>query len=336
MCIRDRADNDTTYYVLVENDDFEIGFGTYASNILQRDFVLQSSNSDNKINLGGSGTVFIGYPADKSVFRDGEDQVVVGASGLLFDNGSIFKDVKLVELNDIRTSGTITSSHLISFDVTNNGLLIGDQTGWSSNNTLIGHSAGSGLTTGAYNTIVGYAGGSLNQTGSHNVFLGYKAGPSQPGSAPSVYKNVSVGFEAGNKLRHHSTAIGYQAAVNTYEIGVTALGYLSGSGVGSYGVALGYEAGYNLTENYAVSIGFQAGYNAGGESSIWIGKTAGYGADASVRSVGLGVDAGKSSSGDDCVYIGKDAGNSNSTNNMLFMGNDSTASNGSLLKGDMS
>ena len=45
------SNSDTTYYVLVENDDFEIGVGTYASDTLQRTHVLQSSNSDNKIDI---------------------------------------------------------------------------------------------------------------------------------------------------------------------------------------------------------------------------------------------------------------------------------------------
>ena len=131
------SNSDTTYYVLVENDDFEIGVGTYSSNTLQRTSVLQSSSSDNKINLGGSGTVFIGYPADKSVYQNEESQVVVGASGITF-NGSVF---------NIDSSGTPTSTHLMSFNMTNYGLTIGNQTGWSNGNTLIGHQAGSGTNT---------------------------------------------------------------------------------------------------------------------------------------------------------------------------------------------
>ena len=53
------SSGDTTYYSLEENDKFEVGIGTYGSNNLERTTVLSSSNSGNKINLGGSGIVFI-------------------------------------------------------------------------------------------------------------------------------------------------------------------------------------------------------------------------------------------------------------------------------------
>ena len=61
---------DTTYYVIEENDKWEVGVGTYGSNNLERTTVLASSNNGSKISLGGSGTVSIVYPADKAVFID--------------------------------------------------------------------------------------------------------------------------------------------------------------------------------------------------------------------------------------------------------------------------
>lgn len=66
---------DTTYYVIEENDKWEVGIGTYGSHNLERNTVLASSNNGNKITLGGSGTVSIVYPADKAVFID--DLIVV-------------------------------------------------------------------------------------------------------------------------------------------------------------------------------------------------------------------------------------------------------------------
>ena len=59
---------DITYYTIEENDKWEVGIGTYGSSNLERDYILGSSNSGNKISLGGSGTVFITYPAEKSVY----------------------------------------------------------------------------------------------------------------------------------------------------------------------------------------------------------------------------------------------------------------------------
>ena len=61
---------DTTYYVIEENDKWEVGIGTYGSHNLERNTVLASSNNNNKITLGGSGTVSIVYPASQAVFKD--------------------------------------------------------------------------------------------------------------------------------------------------------------------------------------------------------------------------------------------------------------------------
>ena len=128
---------DITYYTIEENDKWEVGIGTYGSSNLERNYILGSSNSGNKISLGGSGTVFITYPAEKSVYRNQESQAGVGASGLVFDNGTIIKDAKITELYDVNVSGTPASTHLLSFDVTNKGLLIGDSTGPSNNGNVL-------------------------------------------------------------------------------------------------------------------------------------------------------------------------------------------------------
>ena len=227
------SNNDTTYYVLTENNHFEIGVGTYSSHSLVRSHILQSSNSDNKINLGGSGTVFIGYPADKSVYQNEESQVVVGASGIIFNGSTVFKDVKLLELNDIDSSGTQVSTHLMSFNMTRNGLTIGDQTGWSNGNTLIGHQAGNELTTGNESTMVGYQAGYKNQVGNNNSFIGHQAGPTHPSVGTTIYNSTALGYQAGNKMGINNTAIGYQSAISTNSTGFVAVGASTGSGLGS-------------------------------------------------------------------------------------------------------
>ena len=65
---------DTTYYVIEENDKWEVGIGTYGSNNLDRTTVLTSSNNGNKVSLGGSG-VSITYPAGRAAFSDEVDYV---------------------------------------------------------------------------------------------------------------------------------------------------------------------------------------------------------------------------------------------------------------------
>jgi len=329
------SNSDTTYYVLVENDKFEIGVGTYSSNTLARTHVLQSSNSDNTINLGGSGTVFIGYPADKSVYQNEESQVVVGASGLILSNSTIIKDGKITELTDVDSSGTPTSTHLISFNMTNNGLTIGDQTGWSNANTLIGHQAGNALTTGNESTMIGYQAGYKNQAGNNNTFIGHQAGPTHPGVGTTIYNSTALGYQAGNKMGINNTAIGYQSALSTNSTGFVSVGASTGSGLGSDAVAVGRSAGHDLNEQYAIAIGYQAGYQGGGVSSAWLGHAAGHSSDGATRSIGLGYQAGKSSTGDDCIYLGNSAGQSNTTDDYVFIANAAPASNGTLIKGDM-
>ena len=79
---------DTTFYLIEENDIWEVGLGTYGSNNLERTTVLDSSSGGSKISLGGSGTVSITYPASGAAFNDGFVYVsgkivqAVGVSGI--------------------------------------------------------------------------------------------------------------------------------------------------------------------------------------------------------------------------------------------------------------
>ncbi len=72
------GDGNTTYYCIQNDSRFEIGLGTYtnSTNSLSRDTVLQSSNSDNKINISGVGIVVCVVPADKLIYKDDDDSVV--------------------------------------------------------------------------------------------------------------------------------------------------------------------------------------------------------------------------------------------------------------------
>ena len=330
------SSGDTTYYALEENDKFEVGIGTYGSNNLERTTILSSSNSGNKISLGGSGVVFITYPAAKAFFASAGDEFTVPASGLVFSNGTVIKDAKLVELSDVNLTGTPTDSSVVDLNITNKSLTIGDRTGAAnSNNTIIGYGAGSGITTSTDSVVIGAEASTKNKTGQHNVHIGAKAGPIASDAAISVYNSVALGYSAGNKMRHESVAIGYEAAKDAYEIGFVGIGYQVGDGLGSYSTIVGYQAGNSLGEDYAVALGYQAGFNGAGESAIWIGHGAGTSSTGSTRSIGIGKNAGKSSSGTECIYLGEGAGTSNSSNNLVFIGNSTPATNGTLIKGDM-
>jgi hypothetical protein len=81
------SDNDTTYYTIVNGNGWEVGIGTYASGTLSRDAIFSSSDSGNKLNLNGLSSVFVAYPSEKSVYRDGNNQVIAGSSGIVLDSG---------------------------------------------------------------------------------------------------------------------------------------------------------------------------------------------------------------------------------------------------------
>ena len=94
-----------TYYVIVDqsNNNWEVGVGTYHStgNILSRDTVLESSNSDDKISLtGGVSDVFVSYPAEKVVCLNPDSYVSgVAFSGYAFPDGST-QTSAAVEISD--------------------------------------------------------------------------------------------------------------------------------------------------------------------------------------------------------------------------------------------
>ena len=241
------SNGDITYYAIEENDKWEVGIGTYGSDNMVRGHILASSNSGAAVNLGGSGTVFVTYPADKSVYRDQESRIVVGPSGLVFDNGATLKDLKLTELTDVTTSGIIASTHVLALNNTNKSLLLGDVTGPSnSNNTLIGYGAGSGITSATNNVAIGTDAGIANTAGIKNVNIGTLSGPSEVMYANPASYVVSIGHEAGSRAKSSVTAIGYQAGMAAYETGFVAVGTEAGYGIGSYSVGVGKEAAHGM------------------------------------------------------------------------------------------
>ena len=66
------GDGNQTYYGIENFSRWEVGIGTYteASDILSRDTVLASSNSDGKISLDGISVVFCTYPGGQSFLLD--------------------------------------------------------------------------------------------------------------------------------------------------------------------------------------------------------------------------------------------------------------------------
>jgi hypothetical protein len=82
------GDGNTTYYAITGGSEWELGIGTYTASgtTLSRDTVLSSSNSGNLVDFAaGSKTVFVTYPAEKSVYQDASNNV----SGYNIENSPI-------------------------------------------------------------------------------------------------------------------------------------------------------------------------------------------------------------------------------------------------------
>ena len=77
-----------TFYTIENSPRWEVGIGTYGSDSLSRDTVLSSSSGGSKISLSGNSNIFIAYPSEKSVYKDENDQVVAGPSGVILATGS--------------------------------------------------------------------------------------------------------------------------------------------------------------------------------------------------------------------------------------------------------
>jgi hypothetical protein len=114
------GEGNSTFYTIENNNQFEIGIGTFSSNTLSRDTILSSNNSNNKINLAGMSLVFCTYPASKSVFlEDGfikslspqysgiifpDQTFLTSANGITGGSGNIELPTGLVYTNDSRLS----------------------------------------------------------------------------------------------------------------------------------------------------------------------------------------------------------------------------------------
>lgn len=126
------GDGNSTYYTIENNNQFEVGIGTYraSDNTLSRTTVLNSSNNNQRIVLDSVSIVFCTYPASRATFlEDGyikslspqysgiifpDQTVLTSASGIA---GNIELPSGLVYTDDARLSDSRTPlvhSHVIS------------------------------------------------------------------------------------------------------------------------------------------------------------------------------------------------------------------------------
>ena len=105
------GNSNTCYYTILDANGtgWEVGIGTVTDDspdTLARTTILESSNSDNAITLtSGTHTVFLTYPADKSVYRNTKDQIVATASGIVFSDATV-QTTAPVDTNTTYTAGS--------------------------------------------------------------------------------------------------------------------------------------------------------------------------------------------------------------------------------------
>lgn len=105
------GNSNTCYYTILDANGtgWEVGIGTVTDaspDTLSRTTILESSNSDNAITLStGTHTVFLTYPADKSVYRNTNDQIVATASGIVFSDATV-QTTAPVDTNTTYTAGS--------------------------------------------------------------------------------------------------------------------------------------------------------------------------------------------------------------------------------------
>lgn len=153
----------------------------------------------------------------------------------------------------------------------------------ATNNTLVGDSAGSTITTGAGNTLVGYNAGYDVGVESNIVAIGDQAGGGDG-------NNVSIGKFAGvtNGAANDSVAVGYSAIARN-------------------GASVAIGANVNAGTR-SVSIGFDAGQGGNANDSVFIGWKAGNAQSTGQRNVIIGHNSGPVATGDSQTMIGDDAG----------------------------
>jgi hypothetical protein len=90
------GEGNETYYAIENEARWEVGIGTYTSNTLVRNTVLESSNSDNLVDLSGVSTVFCTYPAERSVHLNSSGWLdLTGYSGVIQSVDGNFEDVTI-------------------------------------------------------------------------------------------------------------------------------------------------------------------------------------------------------------------------------------------------
>ena len=113
----------TTYYSATDTSgNWEAGIGTLTSTtLLTRTTILASSNSGSAVTFSGTVTVFVTYPAEKSVNLDANNTANApqfnATNGLILNNATISTNYTIPSGSNAISSGPITLASGISVTI---------------------------------------------------------------------------------------------------------------------------------------------------------------------------------------------------------------------------
>lgn len=166
-------------------------------------------------------------------------------------------------------------------------------------NVVIGESAGTAITTGSSNVVVGAESGKAINTGENLVVMGYQAGM----QGNTMWYSVILGSYAGhNNTTINQAFLGFQSGYNVVDgegqtlVGSGAGYEGSGAQTSAYNSYLGFNAGRNVTDKHNTAVGSEALYgNAIGAAPAFtsaLGYRAAYNIGDGDGNVALGEGAG--------------------------------------------
>lgn len=270
--------------------------------------------------VNGFGNTAVGYQAGYSATTS-TNNVLMGynaAGNLVGGGGNV-----ILGYNAASSLYSVTCNGNVCVGL-NSGLNVNN----TSYNTFIGTYAGKGKSTGAagsYNISIGYNSLYDFNDGDYNIGIGVNA----------LYKanqgnyNIGIGINSLYNVDdgNYCIAIGSQALQNaTYGLGSIAIGsdaLGNESNVGTYNVAIGYEAGKYISGNNNIAIGPSAmlgssTYTTGG-NNICIGNSSGSNLTTGEYNVSIGHSAQCGTTVRECIAIGREA-NASTTNGNIQLG----------------
>lgn len=224
-------------------------------------------------NISGNENTFVGQGAGFSVTSS--NNVALGFHALL-NNSSGANNVGIGSSAGESTAGASTSANSVyigfqagknNLSASGNNVLIGHMAGTvlstATNTVAIGYLAGTAITSGGGNTVIGREAGKALSTQANNVFVGQQAGIVAT-SASNTMVGAAVGIS--NTTGANNTFLGFQA-------GFTATGG-NANVSGSNNTFLGYNSGPGSASQVSNSAAIGASAVVSASNTIQLGDTA--------------------------------------------------------------